>query len=315
MKGRERRDAPERPTEPATHDAAARHEHIARNLRLMRELKRALVALDAAGISAVVLKGAALHATVYRIDERAMQDVDLLVQPARLGEAADVLVGLGLQPLTSPGRPLGTRLFHARGYGHPDGTQVDLHASIAPAGRWRVDVPGLFARATPCDLDGFAGLRLSNEDLVLHLALNLAKDELAHAARCAEDVARVLTALPVDWRTLTGRAHDWGCTAALWLCLELAQRRQNAEVPASAMTDLAPGRVRAGCLEWLVDLDSARPHRLAGRGRRLGQVALAPLLSDRPADALRAGARFAGIRAADALLTRLGLDDTARLGG
>ena len=278
---------------------------IAHNLRLMRELREVLGALEAAGVAALVLKGAALQATVYNIDERVMHDVDLLVPIRQRRAAAAVLVSLGLSPMMGPGRPLGTRLAHSRGFGHASGVQMDLHTALASPLRWRVPIDGLFSRALPCDIDGFSGRRLSNEDLLLHLALNLVKDDLVGFARCAEDMDRVLHALTVNWPAVVARAGQWGCRTALWLALELTCRRRQGAVPAEVLASLSPGAGRRYWLDLIVDLDTEPPNRLAARGRRLSQVAFVPVMSDRPLNGALATGRFALIRAIDALLTRV----------
>lgn len=282
--------------------AQERSMRIAQNLRLMRELREVLAALGGADIAALALKGAALQGTVYAIDERVMLDVDVLVKPAQAAAAGAILAGLGLQAMRTPGRPLGTRLAHAQGFAHGAGVQIDLHQALAPPLRWRIDTAALFERALPCEFDGFVGLRLGNEDLLLHLALNLSKDQLAQSARCVEDIHRVLTTLTPDWTVLLQRAGRWGCRTALWLALELTHRRRPGAVPASVLAALAPGRLRRRWLLQVVDLDAEPPLRHPGRGRRLAQAAFVPVLSDRPLDGVLAAGRFALIRSADAVL-------------
>jgi len=274
---------------------------IANNLRLVRELRQVLLALEDVGIRPLVLKGAALLATVYSIEERAMQDVDLLVPATRYEHAAAALVAGGLTAIPIAGRPVSARVYHSRGFSHDSGVQIDLHGALAPAGRWRVDHAGLFERAVPCDFDGFGGQRLSDEDMVLHLAINLAKDDLACVDRCARDLRRVVDGLAVDWHVVCERAASWGCRTALWVALTLANDRVGAVCSAEVLNRLAPSHIRRRWLDALVDPAAAPPHRLAGKPRHLVQAAFVPVLSDRPIDALRAGGRFVVLRAVDAM--------------
>ncbi len=275
---------------------------IAGNLRLLRELRQVLAAFQGHGVQALILKGAALQATVYSVDERPMQDVDLLVTPASLDDATAALATCGLAPKSAANRPLGVRLYHSRGFAHSSGVQVDLHTALAATGRWRVDTQGLFERALPCPVDDALGLRLGNEDLLLHLAVNLAKDDLVGASRAAEDVARVVAGLPLDWSLIVGRARSWGCSAALWLLLQAAVTRNDAPLPSKVLAALRPGRVRRRWLHAVVDPTAEPMPRWSVGGRRLRQLALVPVLSDRPLDALQATARFGAIRLADTLL-------------
>jgi hypothetical protein len=70
-----------------------------RLLYLERRLGDALAALAGAGISTLLLKGAALSYTVYgSIAERPMADIDLLVDPRRVGDARDILLSAGWKP-------------------------------------------------------------------------------------------------------------------------------------------------------------------------------------------------------------------------
>lgn len=71
----------------------------ARNLLLQRELGRVLQAFSNVGISVVVLKGAALAATVYPMPElRPMGDLDLLIRAEDLTQAKIVIQSLGFMP-------------------------------------------------------------------------------------------------------------------------------------------------------------------------------------------------------------------------
>ena len=69
------------------------------NLTLYQTVRPLLLALERAGIDAVVLKGLALVARVYGdLGVRPMADVDLLVAPADLDRTAAIAADLGWQP-------------------------------------------------------------------------------------------------------------------------------------------------------------------------------------------------------------------------
>ncbi|MEJ2068649.1 MAG: nucleotidyltransferase family protein [Deltaproteobacteria bacterium] len=72
------------------------YQTLAQNTLMYQELERILTALDEAGIAVIVLKGAALAATVYEdIGLRPMGDLDLLVREEEFQEALDVLLSIG----------------------------------------------------------------------------------------------------------------------------------------------------------------------------------------------------------------------------
>ncbi len=67
-----------------------------RNIRMMHQLEWIAARFNQAGIPVMVLKGAALLLTLYdRPDEREMTDIDLLVKPADLDRAQELLEELG----------------------------------------------------------------------------------------------------------------------------------------------------------------------------------------------------------------------------
>jgi hypothetical protein len=79
------------------------YQTLAQNTLMYQELERILKALDEAGIPAIVLKGAALAATVYEdIGLRPMGDLDLLVSRERLGKAVSILNGLDYEASDFP---------------------------------------------------------------------------------------------------------------------------------------------------------------------------------------------------------------------
>jgi hypothetical protein len=75
------------------------------SLRLLSELKRVILALQAAGVRARVLKGLPLAQTVFGdISLRAPGDLDLLIDPQQIVEADRVVKALGYTGLFEPGR-------------------------------------------------------------------------------------------------------------------------------------------------------------------------------------------------------------------
>jgi hypothetical protein len=72
------------------------YQTLAQNTLMYQELDRILKALDEAGIPVIVLKGAALAATLYEdIGLRPMGDLDLLVREEKLQEALEVMRSIG----------------------------------------------------------------------------------------------------------------------------------------------------------------------------------------------------------------------------
>lgn len=97
----------------------------------------AVAAMGAAGIDPVLLKGATIARWLYGDTARPYGDVDLLVDPERRQEAADVLARLGYRPVP----------FEVSPHAHPwvrerDAAHIDLHHALfgprcSPRRCWR----------------------------------------------------------------------------------------------------------------------------------------------------------------------------------
>ncbi len=106
--------------EPARRELdQAYYSTVASNHLLFRELDRILAALVDAGVQAVVLKGAALAASLYGdIGLRPMNDLDLWVDQSTLSKAAGILRSLGYKQLNAS--------YHLV-FGNRQNTRVELH--------------------------------------------------------------------------------------------------------------------------------------------------------------------------------------------
>ncbi len=180
-------------------------------------------ALDRAGIRYVALKGAALGATVY--DEpalRPMTDVDLLVRPQDKVPALETLAAAGFErpsaseeafweesyynlPLAAPGEA-----------GGDGGAKLELHWSIAQAGRHAPDVDGIIARARRVDAGGRSLSVPHPVDLLLHQSLHLSYHYYEPMLIWLHDLA-LLHRDPPDAGETIARARAWGMRVPLAL--------------------------------------------------------------------------------------------------
>ena len=126
-----------------------------RNRRLFSQLHQAVRVLNTAGIAPVLLKGAALWASLGRPQafDRMLRDLDLLVEPAEQVLAVETLAAAGFRVLArydEPWRHVVAELGRADDVG-----VVDLHrrppgplrTAGFPQGRRRVEWDGVFALA------------------------------------------------------------------------------------------------------------------------------------------------------------------------
>jgi nucleoside-diphosphate-sugar epimerase len=154
-------------------------------------------ALEAAGIATLVLKGAAL-VPAYGGDwgVRDMSDVDVLIDRARLDDAAAVIDADGWRPtrgLTTAGvlaRFAARR--HSWNFEHPDGHQLDLHWRVFSESRGPSSDRAFFDAAVPLELGSVRARRMCDAVLLLHVLEHASHDEAASRLQWVVDAVKVL---------------------------------------------------------------------------------------------------------------------------
>lgn len=172
---------PARPTSAprALQEFTIRARTVAGQSRLDAAAVQAVDALDKAGIAALVLKGVALSRLLYRHDEhRGYFDVDLLVAPADVAPAGQILTDLGYRNASEV-----RGIDDVAGIQHADSwsrlvpgqrnEMIDLHwrldgAGVAPDVAW----PLLNSRAVAIEVAGGQVRTLDRAGLALHLGLH-----------------------------------------------------------------------------------------------------------------------------------------------
>ncbi|MDY7092245.1 MAG: nucleotidyltransferase family protein [Acidobacteriota bacterium] len=175
-------------------------------------------------IPALLLKGAALVATVYRDPgRRTMGDVDLLVPPERWQEALEAARNAGAQVVEAPQRPVSLRHFHEVHLVLPGGGLGDLHRRLTPWPLFTPDLPQLFQRARPlpgaAESDSTGAWLPAPEDLLLSLVVHAAKDGFQLPLRAVVDGLRLLAVATPDPQVVEARARAWHArrATARWL--------------------------------------------------------------------------------------------------
>jgi hypothetical protein len=177
------------PPLPMAKLAVTRKAHAQRNHEIAGQLAELLAACAGQNIQVIVLKGALLAQTVYaEAALRPMNDIDLLFQPADLPRVGQLLEGLGYRgkhKQADQGPGVVKHLSTYRRNGHEASTpnpylsaggerMVEPHGSLEES--WfglKVDItPGVWERALLIQLHGQPAYRLSNPDMLLHLAVH-----------------------------------------------------------------------------------------------------------------------------------------------
>jgi len=271
----------------------------AENLAHFETLSRIEERLARESIPFVLLKGAAVAASVYRDPSlRAMSDIDLWLRPEDMPRAAGLLGELGLREAGGlPNRPPqlqrhsgGEMVFrHAR----RDHGIVELHYSVFQG--WWV------RRAADADADAVWGRsvvmgpgrharRLAAEDAILHTAFHLVVNQFRQAPlRGVMDLGVLARACSIDWEAVADRALAWRLASATWLALDTAARLVGLPGCGAALARVAPRPGRRTVLRRLLRTGPLLEGRdMAARSRR---HLLMLALVDRPKDVARLVAR------------------------
>lgn len=198
-------------------------ESFAASTRLMDETAGCLNGLAAAGIPAMVLKGAALLLCHYRdIGARPMSDVDLLVPASRIEAALDVLEGLGWRG--DPSRGWLKTGAHAGTLSLAGGMTLDLHRYATCEARFSAANDAFFADAVPIRVAGAPALAMSAEDQLLHSVVHGLRWSIARSTVWILDALTLLRTDQLNVERVARRAEDLRLRVALADGLEVIRQ-------------------------------------------------------------------------------------------
>jgi hypothetical protein len=242
--------------------------------------------LSAAGLSCILLKGAALVRTLYTDPGlRHVGDVDLLLDERDVPRAASLLEAMGFRRV---GRPLRTEwptcefhhVYHR-----------DAHGSIPVELHWRLfedylpyvfDLAEVRAQARPVEAFPAGVLAMSPEHELAHLCIHLERHALVYRSLIARSDWLELLVMPrgqarmawlydialylqrrgdtLDWDRLVADARRWAIDGRLRVVLELCERTFHVGAPAEAIRGLdrrRPGFVERGAHRAIIALNRA----------------------------------------------------------
>jgi hypothetical protein len=210
----------------------------------LRAGRRAIDALQAAGLEVLALKGAALIDSAYRDPgARPMGDVDLAVRPERVGEAVHALRQAGMTPSEpEPERLLQIR--HSLAFHDPGGQEVDLHRGML----WRPGLDDEFWRGSiEADVAGGRVRILNPADQLLHVCTHGAAWNPVHPVRWVADAFKVIevAAASLDWERLVAMARRGHLSLPLAGALACLAEDLKAPVPGEARSALSRTPVTA----------------------------------------------------------------------
>jgi Uncharacterised nucleotidyltransferase len=215
--------------------------NVSRNAHLLFELGRILRALQDSNISVIPLKGAYFAEGVYgNAAWRQIGDLDLLVKPADLSRALDVLNSLGYFARVPFDIESECQLSqHMPHLYSPARVQLELHWTISSP--W-LDVPfddydfdQIWTRAMPVQLSGVNTLMLSPADSLLYLCMHAAVQHRFDGIglRSFWDMALLIRryGAALDWKRFIACTNEWGIANGVQLVLQLLQEWTDATIP------------------------------------------------------------------------------------
>ncbi len=204
-------------------------------------------------IEVVLLKGAAMAATVYPTGMRPLNDLDLLIDRKDYAKAAEILESCGFIKAPKGGRSESDALrdYHQIVFEKRLGKEVfgiDLHWQIYPAGRaFQIPAADLFIEAKPVDLGPLRALAPSPETVFVHYATQLVNDNLQFKLSRAADL-HALACSELDWDRVADLACRAGAAGATRLAMALSVDRGADAVPPKILSRLdkaCPGSAAA----------------------------------------------------------------------
>lgn len=266
---------PGTPAALATRLRSARTEQVVRHLTTLGDLGPLGAALDDAGIAWVVVKGPVAAATLWPApDMRDYLDLDVVVDPRRLGDVIELLLGLGAEQLDVNWGLIRRQMRAELTFLLPRGTVLDLHwhpvngAPLRRALGW--DVLGLLDRRRLVEVGSLRVPTLDPADTAVHMAYHavhsggyrllwLADVAFALAAADPDDVVRraeaarlglmVRVAADRASRVLATPPLAWGSRRGGAWRAAMAALDARAGVPRPGITGRS-GRLRVSSTRW-----------------------------------------------------------------
>ncbi len=246
--------------------------------------------LTEAAVPHAIVKGPAV-ATAYPDADREFMDLDILVAPASMYEAIDVMKRQGASALEDASWPRDDGYLQLA-FGLPSGVTVELHADLAHTDDVRRDFDFqpevLLSRTTTVAVLGHELPALDPEDTIIHVAFHAmlsGGDRLVWLA----DLDALVRHTELGWTVLIERARGAKLALVLGVMLQRAAVVLDTPVPPDAMQEL----LRRGML-WsrlLVDFERRRPT-AANFDRKLRGQVLIRSTRDSTATSLRKLARL-----------------------
>jgi Uncharacterised nucleotidyltransferase len=210
---------------------------------LTSQASEAIAALEQAGVTTLLLKGAALIALEpdAMSGVRHMADVDVLVPESKLDEAIALLTAAGWQPEFSLRALRSYRhVLHGVSFARAGTSNLDLHwHALEEACQPGADEP-FWAASRAVTFGGVETRVLSAEDLLLHVCVHGTRGKPARVIHWVIDALRHIDreGEDLDWDRLVRRARSLHLSLALGESLRYLATEFGAAIPESTLEAL-----------------------------------------------------------------------------
>jgi hypothetical protein len=227
-----------------------------------RELPQVVTALDNAGISGLLFKGAALAHSVYPDPAlRTMGDMDVLIRETQVESARQALEELGYEcrpEIPQRFNPFNTQFTGELGFRRALGRTsvlVDVHWALFTIELIRqtmaIDLEALWTSALPIEIEGVTAFRLALEDQLMHVCLHLSMHGFTHLVGYV-DILQIVDTGQIDWDVFIRCVRQRRLCVACYFPLWWARRAWNANVPVWVLEALEPNRLRTRLGRWML---------------------------------------------------------------
>jgi hypothetical protein len=213
-------------------------------------LRETLQRFSEACVPAIVLKGAALATLVYPSPAlRPTRKVDLLVRKHDAGRVEALLKSMRDAPAPAGSGSKGWAGKTSRSRARTFLVHVCTHILTLPRPADRlpaahIPIENFWERARPAQIESMATLVFSPEDLLFHIALDLAfAGRFVGHARTLCDIGQTCGQYgdAIDWSQLIAEARAYQTAKPLYYALRWARELVGAAVPSQALAELKGG--------------------------------------------------------------------------
>lgn len=209
------------------------YKNAQRNLRLTKEMMRLLEMFKTQNIPVIPYKGVILSALVYKkLSIRQVWDLDVLIQKKDIDKSRNQLLKEGFR--------LSECFDREQSFYHEErDVELDLHWGLTPFFfPADLDFEELWANRKPVALNQETVLSFSDENLLLILCIQIAKDcwerrqHIEHLSKVCDIAALVQQSPQLDWNAVFTQARHSGIERIVHFGLRLAQGLLGAPLPA-----------------------------------------------------------------------------------